>query len=191
MRREIPKLAARRSAGQVTQREKFADCIAIVRALGPMAYKVDWDRAIGQLAGFQSWTSVLLDAMDPARLITAPPSVSPGTLPVFTSLAAAAATTAGQVTFTWTAATTTPGAATDMLNVAAIPAAAADRATVAAVYFKSVAIRSAATGTITGLTAGDSYIFIAWGQNAAGTLFTPTSSFTITAPSVVRKPKAA
>jgi hypothetical protein len=180
-----------RSPAQIIQRTKLEDSVAIVRALGASAYKADWDRSIGQLAGFQSFTSVLIRAMTDAYLLEEPPSISLGTLPAFASLAAAASATAGEVDFTWTAATEEPGATTDQLNVAAIPAAQTDRSPTPAIYFKNVAARSAATGTITGLTSGDAYILIAWGQNSDGTMFTPTASFTVTAPSLKRSSKAA
>lgn len=180
-----------RSTEQTTQRTKFSDVIAIVRALGPRAYRFDWDRAIGQLPGFQSWTSVLLDNMDSDRLLTVPPSISLGTLPPFTDLEAAASATAGQIDFTWSATTQPPGAATDILNVAAIPAAAADRDPTPAIFFENVAARSVASGSITGLTAGDAYILIAWAKNTDGNMFTPTTSFTVTAPTVRGARKAA
>jgi len=179
-----------RSPAQVIQRQKLEDSVAIVRALGASAYRSDWDRSIGQLAGFQSFTSVLVRAMSDAFLLSEPPSVSLGVLPLFAALAAAAGDTAGEIDFTWTAATTDPGAATDQLNVAAIPAAQADRSPTPATYFKNVAARSAAEGTIAGLTQGDAYIIIAWGQNSEGTLFTPTTSFTVAAASQQRARKA-
>ncbi len=172
------------SSDQTIQRTKFSDSIAIVRALGPRAYRLDWDRAIGQLPGFQSWTSVLLNNMDEARLLTAPPSISLGLLPEFTNLAAATGAASGEVTLTWSATTQLPGTATDELNVAAIPAAAADRDPTPAVYFQNAATRADATATLTGLTAGDSYVLIVWGQNAADNIFSPTTSFTVSAASV-------
>ena len=180
-----------KSPDQVTQRTKFSDAIAIVRALGPRAYQKDWDRAIGQLPGFQSWTSVLLNNMDSDRLLTAPPSIPLGTLPEFSGLEIEASTTSGEIDFSWTTTTLPPGTALDELNAAAIPAASSNREQTPANYFQSFAVRSAAEGTITGLTGGVSYIVIAWAQDPDATMFTPTFAATITVASVKGARKAA
>ena len=66
------------TAGQQTQRGKFADALAIVRLIGSSFYQADWNRAIGQLPGFQSMTSVFLNALDSSKSIGVIPSINLG-----------------------------------------------------------------------------------------------------------------
>lgn len=63
---------------QAAQRGKFGQCIDIVRFLGPDIYKVDWNRSIGQLPGFQSMQSIFLNAMDSNFDLVAPPTINLG-----------------------------------------------------------------------------------------------------------------
>jgi hypothetical protein len=52
------------TAAQQVQRGKFAEALAIVRLLGSGIYQSDFNRSIGQLPGFQSVTSIFLNALD-------------------------------------------------------------------------------------------------------------------------------
>jgi hypothetical protein len=70
------------TVAQQTQRNKFAEAIAIVRLLGSGVYQSDWNRAIGQLPGFQSLTSVYLNALDASFDIGTIPPINLGSLHV-------------------------------------------------------------------------------------------------------------
>lgn len=62
------------TAAQQTQRGKFSACQDIVRRLGPSIYQSDFNRAIGQLPGFQSLNSIFLNQMDASEnlILTTP-----------------------------------------------------------------------------------------------------------------------
>jgi len=53
-----------RTPEQQQQRGKFSQALNIVKKLGPTIYQEDWNRAIGQLPGFQGLMSVFLDQID-------------------------------------------------------------------------------------------------------------------------------
>lgn len=57
---------------QQNQRSKFAQAVQATQDLGPGIYQEDWNRAIGQLPGFQSWVSMLLDNITDADLLEPP-----------------------------------------------------------------------------------------------------------------------
>ena len=52
---------------QQTQRGKFKSALDIVRRAGSEAYRSDWNRAVGQLPGFQSMLSTFLNQMNAAK----------------------------------------------------------------------------------------------------------------------------
>ena len=65
---------------QVLQRDKFADALQTTRNVGPDVYQEDWNRSIGQLPGFQSWMSILLNNIDDSRVLATPPDTPLGDL---------------------------------------------------------------------------------------------------------------
>lgn len=65
---------------QVAQRSLFARALAHVRFWGTGLYQVDWNRAVGQLPGFQSMMSTILTANDGSGKFTAPSQVPLGLL---------------------------------------------------------------------------------------------------------------
>lgn len=78
------------TAAQQVQRGKFSEALAIVRLIGSSFYQGDWNRAIGQLPGFQSMTSVFLNSLDAVEEIGTIPPINLGSLhksDVFTSAA--------------------------------------------------------------------------------------------------------
>jgi len=59
---------------QQQQRGKFDQSLSIVQNIGPGIYQDDWNRAVGQLPGFQSWMSVLLNNIDNNDVLQPPPT---------------------------------------------------------------------------------------------------------------------
>lgn len=55
-----------RTPAQVTQRNKFTSTLSLIRRWGAPIYQTDWNRSVGQLPGFQSLESVILNQMDDA-----------------------------------------------------------------------------------------------------------------------------
>lgn len=68
------------TAAQQTQRSKFSEALAITRLLGPGIYQSDWNRAIGQLPGFNSLFSTYLNSLDSISDIGVIPPVNLGSL---------------------------------------------------------------------------------------------------------------
>src|SRR3972149_3079354 len=60
------------TADQQEQRSVFTQSLQCVRSLGASIYQEDFNRAIAQLPGFQAVMSILMNAMTPAFLFTAP-----------------------------------------------------------------------------------------------------------------------
>jgi len=113
------------TAAQQIQRGKFAEALAIVRLLGTSIYQDDWNRAIGQLPGFQSLDSVYLNSLNDAKEVGVIPPVSLGSLHPSSSLALTVGVAAGAVKFTWNIETGINGTSDDvavLIGVAVNPA---------------------------------------------------------------------
>jgi hypothetical protein len=144
--------------GQQDQRNLFARAVAIIRNLSASLYQSDWDRAVGQLPGFQSLQSVILNAKTAGVGFNVPATVNLGSLHHPDDSGAAAGGASGEIDISWSTELGVDGTNNDqavgiayaMLNDAA-PQQSASIAQV---------IRSAgATGiTFTGLSAGSDYV---------------------------------
>lgn len=111
------------SADQVIQRTKLADSVAVVRGWGPSYYLTDWDRAVGQLPGFQSLMSVLLDCIADNFQFAAPPDTPLGALHFPAAFTSAASGTPGAITITWSSEAGADGTAADKPIIVACRAA--------------------------------------------------------------------
>lgn len=69
-----------RSPEQQQQRGKFSQALNITKALGPTIYQEDWNRAVGQLPGFQGLMSIFLDQIDDNDDLQPPDDVPLGDL---------------------------------------------------------------------------------------------------------------
>lgn len=67
---------------QQTQRNKFKESLAIVRAIGASIYQDDFNRSISQLPGFQSMMSIFMNAMDSSYDLSEPSTVNLGNLSI-------------------------------------------------------------------------------------------------------------
>ena len=61
------------TAAQQQQRGKFQTAVRIVQDIGPDIYQGDWNRSVGQLPGFQSWQSILLNNLLAGNTLNLPP----------------------------------------------------------------------------------------------------------------------
>lgn len=68
------------TAAQQLQRSIFKQSLYAVRHIGPSGYQDDWNRAIGQLPGFQSLMSIFLDNTNASEEFVAPPDTPLGNL---------------------------------------------------------------------------------------------------------------
>lgn len=134
---------------QQSQRSKFDRSLDIVQDLGPAIYQDDWNRAVGQLPGFQSWMSVLLNNMD-GNLDLSPPPVRPlGNLHFPDSASAATGTATGEIDVSFSTESGDNGTSSDELVVVSIEAGdplSGDRETVTQI---ANVTRSAGADTIT------------------------------------------
>jgi hypothetical protein len=89
------------TASQQAQRSNFQAALAIVRGFGPDVYQDCYNRAIGQLPGFQSLMSVVLNNRNEDGTFKAPPATPLGTLHYPTTLTITSDAVAGQVDVIW------------------------------------------------------------------------------------------
>ena len=68
------------SPAQRTQRNKFKEALAIVRAIGASVYKDDFNRSISQLPGFQSLMSIITNSLTDSLEMLPPAPTNLGTL---------------------------------------------------------------------------------------------------------------
>lgn len=90
-----------RTPAQVLQRNKFATIVDLAKRWGPSIYQDDWNRSVGQLAGFSSIMSIWLAEIDDNLLFTAPPVTPLGDLHTPATITFAAGSSAGKVKVTW------------------------------------------------------------------------------------------
>jgi len=103
---------------QVYQRNAFACALYATRYLAASLWQDDFNRAIGQLPGFQSMMSVIIKATDrETRVMTPPPDTPLGNLyaPTFEPIPHAG--TPGSITITWGAELGLNGTDEDVVKV--------------------------------------------------------------------------
>lgn len=106
------------SAGQVLQRHKFSEALFAVRHLGATLWQNDFNRAIGQLPGFQSMMSIILSNTDALEDFNTPPATPLGNLHYAGAMAAVTGVgAAGTVDLSWTAELGLNGTAADVIEV--------------------------------------------------------------------------
>lgn len=149
---------------QQEQRNVFRDSLDIVKALGPTIYQDDWNRSVGQLPGFHSMQSIMLNNLTSAGGLNNPDDVALGDLSAITDLAFAAGAASGDLDVTWTPNNGSNGTDADEIVMLAIPSARANRDPVAAVVATASRVDGAAT--IAGLVAGVAYVVGVYARGA-------------------------
>ncbi len=171
------------TAAQQIQRGKFAEALAIVRLLGATIYQEDWNRAIGQLPGFQSLDSVYLNAIDADLEVGVVPPINLGSLHVPDTVAAAAGGGSGEVAVTWSDEHGLNGTDSDdaiVIGVSVLPAASPLERYV---QIQTGENRDAMGVDLSGFAAGASVAVLVYfrGAGTAEGLLTPTKSAIATA----------
>lgn len=108
------------TAAQQVQRLKFANALAIVRLIGSAIYQSDWNRAIGQLPGFQSMTSVYLNSMDSVATLGVIPSINLGSLHQPATFVADSGAGSGLLNIAWSKELGINGTDADVLVILAV-----------------------------------------------------------------------
>jgi hypothetical protein len=143
------------TAPQMLQRHIFLEALYAVRHLGPTLYQDDWNRAIGQLPGFQSMMSIVLNGTDALEVFSAPADTPlgnlhfPGTFSIITGAGAP-----GTVQASWSTELGLNGTANDVIEVFGIEADATVDYRRGAVDFAATDVRS--TGALTIATGASS-----------------------------------
>ena len=151
-----------RTAAQTIQRNKFLMSQEITRRLGSDVYADDWNRAIGQLPGYQSMMSIFLGAAVDADTMGVPADTNLGTLPITTSFAVDPASADGQITITWSTTVPDGGTAADEVKIFVVEQDPGSDGQHQCLSKLSGLTRSTGTTTLTGCVSGASYTCCAW-----------------------------
>jgi len=119
---------------QQSQRTKFSESLDIVQAIGPSVYQEDWNRARGQLPGFQSWMSVLLENINDQEEVSPPSDVPLGDLPFPATWSVSSGAGVGEIDLTWDTSTPAGADAADQAVAVAIPVNPGDRPSAGAAF---------------------------------------------------------
>jgi len=155
-----------KTAGQVTQREKFERTLNIVRLWAPDIYQSDWNRAVGQLPGFQSMHSLLLNAIGQDHYFVAKPANTPLGILHLPDTLTVESTGANEFTVTWSAETGDNGNVADELRYAWIKAA--DDITIDQEYGvdDTTEVRNGSPKAVT-VAASSKYLVVVWMRGTA------------------------
>jgi hypothetical protein len=153
------------TASQQTQRGKFGNALSTVKAIGPSIYQDDWNRAVSQLPGFQSWMSLVLNNLDASSVLSAPADVNLGNLHFPSTGPTLSAGGAGEITVEWSNELGDNGTAAD---VAVLVGINADLARVGGpqVVIKTDVTRTDETNDLAGFDSGATVIVLLYFQGA-------------------------
>jgi len=155
------------TAAQVIQRRKFEGSLYAVRHLGSTLWQSDFNRSIGQLPGFQSMMSIILENTDNTFVLAAPPDTPLGNLHYGASMAAVTGVGAGgDVDLTWNAALGLNGTAADVVEVFGVRADESSAGIRGGVDFAATAIRSDAALVVATGSSGADWIIGIYFQGA-------------------------
>jgi hypothetical protein len=159
------------TAAQQAQRGIFKYALWLVRTIGSAIYRVDWNRAISQLPGFQSLMSVFMNNLTSAgQMSLAIETVNLGTLDVPDALAVSTGSASGELDVTW-GATVVTGSASDTLVLIAMSEFPDAGEVTRQVEINTAQLRSGGSYTFTGLTGGAEYVVAAYCRGAAGSAY--------------------
>ncbi|MBA7706065.1 hypothetical protein ES703_114910 [subsurface metagenome] len=156
-----------KTAAQVIQRRKFAGCLYAIRHIGATLWQADFNRAIGQLPGFQSMMSIAILNTDDAFVMTAPPDTPLGNLHYGGSMAVVVGVgVAGDIDLSWTAELGLNGTDADVVEVFGFGADEIGAGTRRGVDFAATATRVDALLVVPTGTAGQDWIIGIYFQGA-------------------------
>ena len=169
------------TAAQQTQRSIFSSALSIVRKIGSAIYRTDWNRAIGQLPGFQSMQSIFMTQMDSDLNLSLTTPINLGILHFPNSFSASASGT-DEITVTFSTEVGDNGTDTDKIKILAIAKSETDRQKTNGVVVNLDAARNDGDVTIPGLVAGATYELYAYleGDASASGLLSVANPFEVT-----------
>ena len=161
--RELVSPSNPNTPAQQTQRGKFKSSLDLIRRFGAGVYQVAWNRSIGQLPGFQSMVSVVLNQMAANKDITLVTEINLGTLHFPDSFVFASPDT-GELQVDYTTELGANGTAADIVSFLIFAKTDANRELVAGVVVNKVFTRTDVTAIITNLIVGETYEIYAYMQ---------------------------
>lgn len=166
--RELVKPAYSDTDLQKIFRNKFRYALNPVRMLGSDFWKEDWNRAIGQLPGFQSMMSILTKNQSEAYLLHDIPVTPLGSLHCPDSFTGSSGTGgSGTITLSWSTEHGPAGSDSDTLYIGCVCAHMDNAVAVTGVDVVTRPVRSVGTLIVEDLTPGEFY-FLACYFHGAG-----------------------
>lgn len=144
------------TAGQITQRTIFSEVLTIVRTFGAAVYQVGWNRAIGQLPGFQSLMSVFMQQMNASFEVVLTLAINLGILHVPGTLTVTDGG-GGAIDVDWSTELGANGTANDECVIIFCAKTQAQRLLPSQINASTGTLRSAGTKTLGGYTVGQTY----------------------------------
>lgn len=145
-----------KTSAQVTQRNKFSSVLDLVRRIGKPIYGTDWNRAIGQLPGYQSIQSTYLNQIDSSLDINLTLPVNLGTLPGFENFSVTSGSP-GVINITWNDNSGGSATSADVATFLLVASTDANRQTDDGVITSQTTTRSSTSVSFLGLTSGVEY----------------------------------
>ena len=146
-----------RTAEQQAQRSKFSQALQVTKAIGPSIYQDDWNRSVGQLPGFQSWMSILLNNIDATDTLAAPADIQLGDLHYPDTVQATPGTQTGEIDVDWSSEAGANGTGADVAVAIAIEQSP-DGQGVRQVVTSTAATRTDETATLQNLPTGSIFV---------------------------------
>ncbi|GAH93002.1 unnamed protein product [marine sediment metagenome] len=156
-----------RTTLQAYQRVAFKCALYATRYLAAGLWQDDFNRAIGQLPGFQSMMSIIIEATDrETRIMTPPPDTPLGNLycPIFTCVTHV--TIPGGITITWSDALGLNGTDEDVINVFGIAKVGTEEGIRSSLNFEETATRVDASLDIVTGASGEHWVVGCYFQGA-------------------------
>lgn len=167
--RQFTKPSNPQTSAQTTQRDKFSKTVESARQTGSGLWQTDWNRAVGELPGFQSYVSHIVQAYTDSDTLGVPSDLDLGDLLELDVSGSSKGSSSGEIDVSWNNTTASNGDGTDDVQVFAILKTATTADKVDAVYTADAAVRSDGTVTISGLQAGTTYIVGVYANGGSGT----------------------
>jgi len=164
------------TAAQQTQRSIFSSALSIVRKIGSAIYRTDWNRAIGQLPGFQSMQSIFMTQMDSSLNLSLVTPINLGILHKPNELSVSALA-GDEIQVTYSTEVGDNGTDADNAIILLVAKDENNRNTPNGVIISDTAERADGAVTIDGLTSGvtyEMYFYFKGNEEASGLLSVAT-----------------
>lgn len=164
------------TSAQQAQRGIFSYAMDIVRRIGSTVYRTDWNRAIGQLPGFQSLQSIFMKQTSSAGDVSLVTPINLGILEPLLSLVVDK-TDDSTISVGWSDTVSGNGTAADIVKIVCVGKSAATRETSGAVFVNSSNTRADVGDNISVPVSSEEweiYVYVVGAGTASGLLSVAT-----------------